>query len=90
MTRRVKPKADPLAGLKVEVHAALGESAIKAECPLAVAADVLARLHTELERLGTLRPTVLPIAPDVPAGALYVPDDEDGARKRQRVGFGAR
>jgi hypothetical protein len=90
MTRRVKPAPDPLAGLKVEVHAALGESAIKAECPLPVAADVLARLHAELERLGTLRPTVLPIAPDVPAGALYVPDDECGARKRQRVGFGAR
>lgn len=83
--KRVTRKApDPLKSLKVEVYAALGESSIKAECVLGVAADVLNALHAELERLGTLRPGVLPVA-EVPSGALYVHDEDDGGR--QRLGF---
>lgn len=84
--RAVTPPPDPLANLKVEVYAGLGETSLKAECTLAVAAEVAARLHAELERLGTLKPSVLPKADSVPGGTLYVDDDtDDGYRKR--LGF---
>lgn len=83
--RPPKPAADPLAGLKIEVYCSLGETSFKAEAQLGVAAEVAARLHAELVRMGKLRPDALPTA-DAPAGSLYVPDDYDeGARKR--LGF---
>jgi hypothetical protein len=82
-----KPKAapDPLANLKVEVFAALGETSLKAECVLGVAAEVAARLHQELERLGKLKPNTLPVA-EAHGGALYVADEDDYEAKK-RLGF---
>ena len=85
-TARPKPSPDPLANVRVEVHAGLGDSSIKAECPLGIAADVLARLHRELERLGTLNPGVLPTVEARGEQPLYVFDEDDGCRKRG-VGF---
>jgi hypothetical protein len=83
---RAKPSPDPLASLKVEVHAELGDSTIKAECTVASAVDVLARLHHELERLGRLRPGVLPTTEARGEQPLYVPGEgDDGCRKR--LGF---
>lgn len=84
--RTPAPPADPLRDLKVEVYAGLGETSLKAECTLGVAAEVAARLHAELERLGTLKPSVLPKADSVPAGTLFVGDDETDSARR-RLGF---
>ena len=82
---RSKQPTDPLANVRVEVHAGLGDSTIKAECTLGVAADVLARLHHELERLGTLKPGVLPTVEARGEQPLYVFDEDEGATKR--LGF---
>jgi hypothetical protein len=82
---RSKPPTDPLANVRVEVHAGLGDSTIKAECTLGAAAEVLARLHQELERLGRLKPSTLPTA-EAHGGALYVPDEDDYDAKK-RLGF---
>lgn len=88
MTTRRRKSVDKLAELKVEVYAALGETSLKAECALSVAAEVAARLHAELERLGQLKPSVLPRVEAVPGDSLYVPDEDEGAkRKRRGVGF---
>jgi hypothetical protein len=67
------------------VFAALGETSFKAECVLGVAAEVAARLHHELERLGKLKPNTLPVA-EAHGGALYVPDEDDYEAKK-RLGF---
>jgi hypothetical protein len=83
---RSKQPTDSLANVRVEVHAGLGDSTIKAECTLGVAAEVLARLHKELERLGTLKPGVLPTVEARGEQPLFVFDEDDGAR-RKRLGF---
>lgn len=84
-TTRRRTTPDPLVNLKVEVFAALGETSLKAECALGVAAEVAARLHGELERMVRIKPNLLPRADAVPSGALYVSDDDgDGGR---RLGF---
>jgi hypothetical protein len=83
-------RPDPLGEVRVEVFAALGETSLKAECPLRVAAELAARLHDELERLVAARPRLKPTLDVVPGGdALYVWDEEDeGARKKnKRLGF---
>ena len=86
--RKPAAKPDPLSGLRVEVCASLGESYIKAECVLGTSAEVLARLHQELERAGALRPSILPVA-DAQSDALNVPDDDEPAARR-RFGFTAK
>lgn len=81
-------KPDPLATMRVEVFAALGETSFKAECPLPVAAEVAARLHDELERLVKARPRLKPTLDTVPGGdALYVWDEEDEGARRKGLGF---
>ena len=86
-TPRSKQPTDPLANVRVEVHAGLGDSTIKAECPLGIAADMLARLHQELERLGTIKPGLLPTVEARGEQPLYVFNEDEGARKK-RLGFG--
>jgi hypothetical protein len=85
--KRAKPAPDPLANVKVEIHAGLGDSAIKAECPLGVAAEMLARFHQELERMGKLRPSALPTVEARGEQPLYVPDEDDYGCRRRRLGF---
>jgi hypothetical protein len=85
--KRAKPAPDPLANVKVEIHAGLGDSAIKAECTLGVAAEVLARCHQELERLGTLKPSTLPTVEARGEQPLYVADEDDYGCRRSRLGF---
>ncbi len=88
--RKSAAKPDPLAGLRVEVCASLGESYIKAECLLGNAADVLARLHQALEDAGRLRPSILPVA-DAPSGSVWVPEEGDPEQgRRRRFGFTAK
>lgn len=84
------PTPDPLAELRVEVFAALGETSLKAECALPFAAAVAARLHDELERLVAARPRLRPHLDMVPGGeALYVSEDDDEGctRKGKPLGF---
>jgi hypothetical protein len=91
-TDEAKPAraADPLAEVRVEVFAALGDTSLKAECPLRLAHDVAARLHTELERLVRSMPRLAPHPETVPGGeALWVPDEDDGATRDKRLGFAA-
>jgi hypothetical protein len=83
--RKPRPAPDPLASLKVEVSAELGATSFKADCLLPVAAEVAARLHQELERLGKLKPNTLPVA-EAHGGALYVPDEDDYEAKK-KLGF---
>lgn len=91
--RRKSKEPDPLDAVKVEVHAGLGDSAIKAECVLGVAHAVLIRLHEELELAAKIKPDLKPVVDQLPSGATWVPDDDgygeaDRAKKtKPRLGF---
>jgi hypothetical protein len=81
-------KPDPLGEVRVEVFAALGDTSLKAECPLKHAPEMAARLHDALETLVDKRPRLKPALDVVPGGdALYVWDDEDDGARRKGLGF---
>lgn len=81
---------DPLAEVRVEVFAALGETSLKAECALKHAPEMAARLHDALEALVEKRPRLKPTLDTVPGGdALYVWDEEDEGARRKGLGFSA-
>jgi hypothetical protein len=54
---------------------------------LGVAAEMLARFHQELERMGKLRPSALPTVEARGEQPLYVPDEDDFGCRRRRLGF---
>jgi hypothetical protein len=81
-------KPDPLADLKVEIIASLGETSMRAECPLSASVAVAARLHQALEALVKLKPSAAPFAEPQSHALLYVPDEGDPEQGRKRLGFG--
>ena len=86
MPRKRVVEPDPLASLKVEIHVARGDAALKAEGTAATAPAIIAALTDALDAAMSARPTLLPTVDHVPGDRLDVVD-EDAYGYRKRPGF---